>query len=73
MELLQQESLAGTDRESDKRDSPFLDQTVLKVGDRQDQFPTQIGEVTNSSNTIYTEHNGDFGYYSKTKSKVHTD
>ena len=41
-----QESLAGTDRESEKRDSPFLDQTVLKAGDRQDQFPTQIGEVT---------------------------
>ena len=41
-----QESLAGTDRESEKRDSPFLDQTVLKVGNRQDQFPTQIGEVT---------------------------
>ena len=41
-----QESLAGTDRESEKRDSPFLDQTVLRVGDRQNQFPTQIGEVT---------------------------
>ena len=41
-----QESLAGTDRESEKRDSPSLDQTVLKAGDRQDQFPTQIGEVT---------------------------
>ena len=27
-----QESLAGTDRESEKRDSPFLDQTVLRVG-----------------------------------------
>ena len=41
-----QESLAGTDRESEKRDSPFLDQTVLRVGDRQNQFPTQTGEVT---------------------------
>ena len=41
-----QESLAGTDRESEKRDSPFLDQTVLKAGNKQDQFPTQIGEVT---------------------------
>ena len=29
-----------------KRDSPFLDQTILKVGDKQDQFPTQTGEVT---------------------------
>ena len=41
-----QESLAGTDRESEKRDSPFLDQTVLRVENKQDQFPTQIGEVT---------------------------
>ena len=41
-----QESLAGTDQESEKRDSPFLDQTVLRVENKQDQFPTQIGEVT---------------------------
>ena len=41
-----QESLAGTDRESEKRDSPFLDQTVLRVENKQDQFPTQTGEVT---------------------------
>ena len=41
-----QESLAGTDQESEKRDSPSLDQTVLRVGDRQNQFPTQVGEVT---------------------------
>ena len=41
-----QESLAGTDRESEKRDSPFLDQTMLRVENKQDQFPTQIGEVT---------------------------
>ena len=41
-----QESLAGTDRESEKRDSPFLDQTVLRVENKQDQFPTQIAEVT---------------------------
>ena len=41
-----QESLAGTDQESEKRDSPFLDQTVLRVGDKRDQFPTQTGEVT---------------------------
>ena len=59
-----QESLAGTDQESEKRDSPFLEQTVLRVGNKQDQFPTQIGEVTTSSNTIYSEYNGDFGYYS---------
>ena len=41
-----QESLAGTDQESGKRDSPFLDQTILRAGDKQDQFPTQTGEVT---------------------------
>ena len=29
-----------------KRDSPFLDQTVLRVGNKQDQFPTQTDEVT---------------------------
>ena len=41
-----QESLAGMDRESEKRDSPFLDQTILRAGEKQDQFPTQTGEVT---------------------------
>ena len=41
-----QESFAGTDRESEKRDSPFLDQTILRAGDKQDQFLTQTGEVT---------------------------
>ena len=41
-----QESLAGTDQESEKRDSPFLDQTILRAGDKQDQFPTQTDEVT---------------------------
>ena len=41
-----QESLAGTDRESEKRDSPFLDQTMLRVGDKQNQFSIQTGEVT---------------------------
>ena len=34
------------DRESEKRDSPFLDQTILRAGDKQDQFPTQADEVT---------------------------
>ena len=34
------------DRESKKRDSPFLNQTVLRARDKQDQFPTQTGEVT---------------------------
>ena len=41
-----QESLAGTDRESDKRDSPLLEQTVLRVGNKQDQLPIPTGEVT---------------------------
>ena len=41
-----QESLAGTDRESEKRDSPFLEQTVLRMGNEQDQFLMQTGEVT---------------------------
>ena len=41
-----QGSLAGTDKESEKRDSPFLDQTILRAGDKQDQFPTQTDEVT---------------------------
>ena len=41
-----QESLAGTDRESEKRDSPFLDQTILKAGDKQDQFSIQTDEIT---------------------------
>ena len=68
-----QGSLAGTDRESEKRDSPFLDQTVLRVGDKQDQLPTQTGEVTTSSDTIYSKYNGDFSSYRKTKSKNHTD
>ena len=41
-----QESLAGMDRESEKRDSPVLDQTILRAGDKWDQFPTQTDEVT---------------------------
>ena len=41
-----QESLAGMDRKSEKRDSPFLDQTILRAGDKQDQVPTQTDEVT---------------------------
>ena len=41
-----QESLAGTDQESEKRDSPFLDQTVLRVGNKQDQYSIPTGELT---------------------------
>ena len=37
-----QEYLAGTDRESEKRDSPFLDQTILRAGDKQDQFQHKL-------------------------------
>ena len=32
--------------ESEKRDSPFLDQTILRAGGKQDQFLTQTDEVT---------------------------
>ena len=67
-----QGSLAGTDRESEKRDSPFLDQTVLRVGNKQDQFPTQTGEVTTPL-TQFTKYNGDFSCHSETKSKNHAD
>ena len=68
-----QESLAGTDQESEKRDSPFLDQTVLRVGDKQDQFPTQTGEVTTPLTQFTQNIMGDFSYHSKTKSKDHAD
>ena len=46
MGITPQGSLAGMDQEPKKRDSPFLDQTVLRIGNKQDQFPTQTGEVT---------------------------
>ena len=41
-----QESLAGMDEESEKGDSSSFDQTILRAGDKQDQFPTQTDEVT---------------------------
>ena len=41
-----QESLAGTDQDSGKRDSPFLDQTVVRAGDKQDKFVLETDEVT---------------------------
>ena len=34
------------DCESEKRNSPFLDQTILRAGGKQDQLPTQTDEVT---------------------------
>ena len=34
------------DRESEKGNSPFLDQTILRAEDKQNQFPTQTDEVT---------------------------
>ena len=40
-----QESLAGTDQESGKRDSPSLDQTIMRVGDKQDKFVLETVEV----------------------------
>ena len=41
-----QESLTGMDRESGKRDSPFLDQTVVRAGDKQDKFVLETDEMT---------------------------
>ena len=40
-----QESLAGMDQESRKRDSPLLDQTVMRTGDKQDKFVLETDEV----------------------------
>ena len=40
-----QESLTGMDQESRKRDSPSLDQTVMKAGDKQDKFVLETDEV----------------------------
>ena len=40
-----QESLAGTDQESGKGDSPFLDQTIIRVGDKQDKSVLETDEV----------------------------
>ena len=40
-----QESLAGMDQESRKRDSPSLDQSVMRMGDKQDKFVLETDEV----------------------------
>ena len=40
-----QEPLAGMDQESRKRDSPLLDQTVMRAGDKQDKFVLETDEV----------------------------
>ena len=40
-----QESLTGMDWESGKRDSPFLDQTVMRAGDKPDKFVLETDEV----------------------------
>ena len=67
-----QESLAGTDRESEKRDSPFLDQTVLKAGNKQNRFPTQTCEVTTPLTQVYSEYNGGLQLFTvKPKAKDH--
>ena len=68
-----QESLAGTDQESEKRDSPFIDQTILRAGDKQDQFPTQTDEVTTPLTQFTQNIIGTSVVYSKTKSKNHRD
>ena len=41
-----QESLAGMDQESRKRDSLSLDQTIMTAGDKQDKFVLETDEVT---------------------------
>ena len=43
--ITSQESLTGTDQESRKRDSPSLDQTVLRAGDKQDKLALETDEV----------------------------
>ena len=40
-----QESLADTDQESRKRDSPSLNQTVIRAGDKQDKLVLETEEV----------------------------
>ena len=40
------ESLADMDQESRKRDSPSLNQTVLRVGDKQDKLVLETEEVS---------------------------
>ena len=45
MGLSLQESLADMDQESRKRDSPSLNQTVIRVGDKQDKLVLETGEV----------------------------
>ena len=59
--------------ESEKRDSPFLDQTILKAGDKQDQFPTQTGEVTTPLTQFTQNIMGDFSCHGKAKSENHAD
>ena len=68
-----QGSLAGTDQESEKRDSPFLDQTVLRVGDKQDQLPTQTGEVTTPLMQFTQSIMGTSVVTVKPKAKTHAD
>ena len=41
-----QESVAGMDQESGKRDSPPLDQTIVRAGDKQEKFVLKTDEVT---------------------------
>ena len=40
-----QESLADMDQESRKKDSPFLNQTIIRVGDKQDKLELETEEV----------------------------
>ena len=73
MEVPHKNLLLVMDRESEKRDSPFLNQTILRAGDKQDQFSIQTDEVTTPLNTIYSKYNGDFSCHGKAKSKNHAN
>ena len=68
-----QESLAGMDRESRKRDSPPLDQTVMRAGDKQDKFILETDEVATPLIQFTQNIMGDFSCHSKTKTKNHAD
>ena len=59
--------------ESEKRDSPILDQTILRVGDKQDQFPTQTDEVTTPLTQFTQNIMGTLVVTVKPKAKNHTD
>ena len=68
-----QESLAGTDQESRKRDSPFLDQTVMRAGDKQDKSVLETDEVATPLTQFTQNIMGTSVVMVKPKNKNHTD